>query len=218
MKLSLSLCLLFCILVAVQPTVYGQTVSPDQATMIDSFGRLPNGDLRGRLDLFLANIANLPRSKGLVYVHGTPSQIAVRTRLVQNHLGFRSFDTSRVAFIPGRNIGDVRSDLWIVPSGAPEPDTKPEAWISKEVGPAAKSALFRGVNAVINESFKFENHQTYIINYGNRAQVAQRERWIRSAITSRRLDASRITLVNGGIGPVRTVMWLVPPGAENPAP
>ena len=119
MRFPLSIYLLVLIFAVVQPTVFGQTVNPDQATMIDSFGRVPNGDLRGRLDLFLATLANHPKSKGLVYVHGTPAQIAERTRLVQNHLGFRSFDALRVAFIAGRNIGDVRSDLWIVPFGLP---------------------------------------------------------------------------------------------------
>jgi hypothetical protein len=115
-------------------------------------------------------------------------------------------------------VSEFRTDFWLIPAGAAPPDIKPEAWISREVGPATKSTLVRAVNAVINESFKFDRHQTYIINYGTSAQVAQRERWIRNAITFRHFDGTRITLVNGGPGPVRTLFWLVPPGAENPIP
>jgi len=118
----------------------------------------------------------------------------------------------------GGNVSKFRSEFWLVPAGAAPPEIKPEAWIFKEVGRATKSVLVRSMNAVINESFKLDGHQTYIINYGTQAQVAQRERWVRNAISFRRFDASRITLVNGGAGPVRTVMWLVPPGAANPMP
>ncbi len=218
MKRRPILYLAFLCVLAVQSPAFGQTVSPDQATMIDSFGRVPNGDLRGRLDLFLAALHNHPRSKGLVYVHGTPPQIAVRTRVVQNHLGFRSFDASRVAFIPGLNVGDVRSDLWIVPFGASEPDPKPEAWIVRELGRAYKAAVTKAMSDLDKEAQKLQDHQSYIINYGTPAEIALREKWIRDSIPFRRYDASRITLVNGGLGPIRTVMWLVPPGAENPTP
>ena len=68
------------------------------------------------------------------------------------------------------------------------------------------------------EARKLSNDQAYVINYGTPAQIAQRETWIRDAIVFRRFDSYRITLVKGGSGPVRTVMWLVPPGAENPTP
>lgn len=210
--------LAFLCVLAVQSPVFGQTVSPDQATMIDSFGNVPNGDLRGRLDIFLATLQNHPSSNGLVYVYGTAAQVAARTRLVRNHIGFRRFAPSRVSFISGRNVGYVRSDLWIVPSGASEPDPKPESWIYKEIGSSNKSVLSVAMKTVVEESSRLGNHGTHIINYGTVVQVAQRERWIRNALAFHRFDSSRTTIVNGGPGPVRTVMWLVPPGAANPTP
>ena len=217
MKKQLIYLALLCVL-AVPSLAFGQTTSPDQATMLDSFGSVPNGDLRGRLDLFLATLQNQPKSKGLVYVHGTPAQISARTRLVQNHIGFRRFDPSRVAFIPGRNVGAVRLDLWIVPSGAPDPEIKIEAWIFREFGPTTKAATMKTMSDLDKEARKLSDHQSYIINYGTPAQIAQREKWIRAAIPFHSFDALRITLVNGGPGPGRTVIWLVPPGAENPTP
>ncbi|MEQ1764495.1 MAG: hypothetical protein ABL984_15300 [Pyrinomonadaceae bacterium] len=199
-------------------SVGSQSSADKDARLIDSFGPAPNGHIRGVLDLFLAELANNPEATGIAYIHGSPAEIASRKRLIQNHLGFRKFDPSRVSFVAGRDIGSVRTDLWLVPRGAPEPEIKPEAWVFREIGRARKAVLVRSMNAVINESFRLEGHQTYIINYGTPAQVAQRERWIRNAITFRRFDSFRITLVNGGHGPVRTVMWLVPPGAANPTP
>lgn len=64
--------------------------------------------------------------------------------------------------------------------------------------------------------------QGYIINYGTKSEIARREKQIRYAISSMNLDATRITLVNGGANPrgkgVWTRVWLVPAGAVNPTP
>jgi hypothetical protein len=198
--------------------VSGQTGTYSTATLIDSIGPATDCDLRGRFDLLLAEIMNNPDSKAIVFVHGTPAQIAFRTRYYKEQATFRRFNVSRLKFITGRNIGDVRTDMWLVPSGAHEPDVKPEAWIFREVGRAYKTSVAKGMADLDEEARKLSDHQAYIVNYGTPAQIAQREKWIRDAIVFRRFDSHRITLVNGGSGPVRTVMWLVPPGAENPKP
>ena len=175
--------------------------------------------LRGRGDLLLAEVSNNPDSKAIIYSYGTPAQIAARTRYFKNQIAFRQFDASRIKFISGRNVGDVRTDMWLVPSGAHEPDVKPEAWIFKDIRRANKSAVTTAMSGLDKEVRKLQDHQVYIINYGTSRQIAQRERWIRDGIVFRRFDSYRITLVNGGnSGTLRTVMWLVPPGAANPAP
>jgi hypothetical protein len=64
------------------------------------------------------------------------------------------------------------------------------------------------------------NDQGYIINYGPDREVTRRERLIQNHIRFRNFDASRITMVRGGdtgVG-IRTTLWRVPPGAENPVP
>ncbi len=60
----------------------------------------------------------------------------------------------------------------------------------------------------------------YIINYGPARDVTARERLIRNHIAFRRFDASRITIVNGGnTGEgIKSTLWVVPAGAENPTP
>ena len=61
--------------------------------------------------------------------------------------------------------------------------------------------------------------QGFIINYGNAKEIFKREKQIRNSITFRRHDDSRITLVRGGEREaIKTVFWLVPPGAEPPTP
>ena len=59
----------------------------------------------------------------------------------------------------------------------------------------------------------------YIINYGTDREITIREKQIRVAINWRKYDASRVTIVRGGFRDgVKTEFWMVPPGAENPAP
>lgn len=66
------------------------------------------------------------------------------------------------------------------------------------------------------------NAQGYIINYGTDKEVAAREKQIRDAISFRKYDPSRVTMVRGGANPngagVWTKFWIVPPGADNPNP
>lgn len=61
--------------------------------------------------------------------------------------------------------------------------------------------------------------QGYIINYGTDRELWLRERQILKAISFRRIDSIRITIINSrNIGKQRTTVWLVPAGTEPPTP
>ncbi|MEO8648339.1 MAG: hypothetical protein ABI539_04155, partial [Acidobacteriota bacterium] len=71
-----------------------------------------------------------------------------------------------------------------------------------------------------NELSNNPNNQGYIINYGSDRDITARERLITNHINFRRFDRSRITLVRGGdtgVG-VKTKLYRIPPGADNPTP
>jgi len=196
----------------------GQTEGTAKAEMINSFETATNGELRSFLDQYFAVLANRPDSKGMVFTYGPARSVATRNRLIKNRIRVRKFNPTRIEFKSGRNTGKTRTDLWIVPPGT-QPGLKREAWIFKDIGRAYKAVVAKAMSDLDKEARKLSGHQSYIINYGTPAQIAQREKWIRNAIPFRRFDASRITLLNGGNdGTVRTVFWLVPPGAENPTP
>lgn len=60
----------------------------------------------------------------------------------------------------------------------------------------------------------------FIINYGTPAQIRKRRALIENHIRFRKLDASRVTFVDGPDdgGGIRTRFWLVPDGADDPTP
>jgi hypothetical protein len=208
-------------LIALAPSlcVHPQSETSRSSIQIDSFGMTPNGDFRSRADLFMQELLNQPDSRALIVVYGSPMQIASRRRLINNHFSyFRKFPLSRMDVRVGGNISPFRTDFWLIPAGAAPPEVKPEAWIEVDFGSVTVAVGKRKIASFFADKKKACSDQVYIINYGSAKQIAQREMWFRKTRISCGYDGPRITLVNGGPGPVRTVMWLVPPGAENPTP
>ena len=95
---------------------------PD-AILIDEFGRMPNDDIRGRLDTFFAELSNNPDSQGYIILYGTDREITARERLITNHINFRNFDRSRITIVRGGTHpdGTVYTKLYRIPPGAENP-------------------------------------------------------------------------------------------------
>lgn len=90
--------------------------------LVDEFGALPNDDIRGRLDLFFAELSNNPNNQGYIINYGTPAQVAARERLIRNHITFRGFDASRITLVNGGDTGaGASTKLYRVPPGADNP-------------------------------------------------------------------------------------------------
>jgi hypothetical protein len=92
-----------------------------EPVLVDEFGAMPNDDIRGRLDLFFAELSNNPNNQGYIINYGTPAQVATRERLIRNHIAFRRFDASRITLVNGGDTGAVTTKLYRVPPGANNP-------------------------------------------------------------------------------------------------
>jgi hypothetical protein len=97
---------------------------------------------------------------------------------------------------------------------------KPEASLVNEFGNIPADEVRAQLDAFFADLQSNPDAQGYIINYGPDRQVAARERLIRNHIAFRRFDANRITIVNGGDRGegLKTRLYRVPAGAENPTP
>ncbi len=91
--------------------------------LVDEFGAMPNDDIRGRLDLFFAELSNNPNNQGYIINYGTPAQVATREKLIRNHITFRRFDASRITLVNGGDTGGGQpsTKLYRVPPGADNP-------------------------------------------------------------------------------------------------
>lgn len=101
----------------------GIAPKPD-AVLVDEFGKLPNDDIRGRLDIFFAELSNNPNNQGYIINYGTDKEIAAREKLITNHINFRKFDRSRVTLVNGGASpdGTVKTKLYRIPPGADNPN------------------------------------------------------------------------------------------------
>lgn len=93
------------------------------AQLIDEFGKLPNDDIRGRLDSFFTELSNNPNNQGYIINYGTDREIAQRERLITNHIAFRNFDRGRITLVKGGASpdGEPRTKLYRIPPGADNP-------------------------------------------------------------------------------------------------
>lgn len=94
-----------------------------EPVLVDEFGAMPNDDIRGRLDLFFAELSNNPSNQGYIINYGTPAQISARERLIRNHITFRGFDPSRITLVNGgaSDDGQPKTKLYRIPPGADNP-------------------------------------------------------------------------------------------------
>ncbi len=104
-------------------TETGGVAPAPEASLIDEFGRLPNDDIRGRLDSFFNELSNNPNNQGYIIIYGTEREMTARERLITNHINFRNFDRSRITIVRGgvHPDGTVYTKLYRIPPGADNP-------------------------------------------------------------------------------------------------
>ncbi len=97
---------------------------------------------------------------------------------------------------------------------------RPEPVLVDEFGKLSNDDVKAKLDPFFIELQNNPSNQGYIINYGTDKDVAAREKVITSFINMRKFDRSRITLVRGGdTGEgIKTKLYRIPPGADNPAP
>ena len=91
-----------------------------------------------------------------------------------------------------------------------------------EFGKAADSLVTTKLVAFDKELKKQQTSQGVIINYGTDKEIALREKQLQKAMSSQRMFHDvRVTFVRGGssdTGKIKTILWVVPEGAEYPKP
>lgn len=96
--------------------------------LLDEYGRIPESDIRSRLDSFLTALSNNPFLTGYLVIYGArsmPNSPAAIERLLRNHFAFRNFDVSRIVIVRGGFREDLLTRIWLVHPGGPLPDVRP---------------------------------------------------------------------------------------------
>ena len=85
--------------------------------LLDSFGQIPNGDTKARLDYFLSELQKNPTAKGYIIIYGNRTQgaksVESRVNLYKNHFTFRNFDLTRINIVRGGYRQETSGELWL---------------------------------------------------------------------------------------------------------
>ncbi|HEX9960691.1 MAG TPA: hypothetical protein VGB00_07160, partial [Pyrinomonadaceae bacterium] len=89
----------------------------------DTFGPLPNDDVRGRLDNYFVALRNDPTATGYIVIDGPDRDAARRETLIRNHMRLRRFPADRITIVRGdTSAGEVFTRLFVIPAGRTSAD------------------------------------------------------------------------------------------------
>jgi hypothetical protein len=97
---------------------------PIKFTQIDEFGKLPDDEVKARVDGLYLQLNNNPTAQGYIINYGTAAEIKKRRAQIMKAINRpgTSYDPSRVTFIDGPNNGTgINTKFYIVPAGADTP-------------------------------------------------------------------------------------------------
>ncbi len=94
--------------------------------LFDQFGRLPDDEIKARIQNLYVELGNNPTAQGYIISYGTDREIAARERQIRNAISFLNLDASRVTLVRGGSTNPtgqrgVYTKVWIVPPGADNP-------------------------------------------------------------------------------------------------
>ena len=200
--------ILLLILILFSAVAFAQTQEQPQARKIDEFGNVTNGDVKMRMQDLQIELANNPASLGYVINYGTSKEIAVRIKQIQNTLDFLRFDRSRIMQVKGGFGGFIKTEFWIVPAGAENPQPKSTATKFDEFGNAGSGDIKARLDRFLIELQNNPNQQGFIINSGSTTEVAKREKGIKIYLLIRKADLSKVKILKGGADKnIKTELW-----------
>jgi hypothetical protein len=91
---------------------------------LDQFGKLPDDEVKARMDALFRELANDPTAQGYIINYGTDKELDARERQIQKAIAFLKYDASRVNMIRGganQNGLGVWTKMYVIPAGAEIP-------------------------------------------------------------------------------------------------
>lgn len=101
--------------------------------------------------------------------------------------------------------------------GQSKPEPMPEAYVYAEFGPSSATNIAAKITGFYRKLQKEKSSQGYVINYGGAKAIKKRRGLLMKGINFRMYDPPRVTFVDVVTKKsVKTIMWIVPEGAEEP--
>jgi len=208
--------LLFLLLIVMSSVAFAQTQETPKPVKLDEFEAATNGYVKMKMDYFYVELNNNPASQGYIINYGTDREIAIRRKQISVSIAWRKFDGSRITIVDGGFRDSVKSELWIVPSGADNPQLSSNAEKFDEFEKIPDEELSARLDNLYVSLGNNPNSLGYILNFGSAKIVAAREQRIRTYIANRKLVLSRVIFKNAGSDDVgRTEIRIIQANDKN---
>lgn len=214
--------ILLVILIVMSSFVFAQTGEKTQERKIAEIEQSVPEQIEATTDMLFQELDRIPTAQIYIINYGTKDDVERREKQIRETITFRKYNISKATIINGGYRNIIKSEFWIVPANAEPPKIEPMPKLIDEFGKATNGNVKMRMDAFFVEINNNPTESAYIINYGTPREIAKRERQIRDSIRFRRYDSTRITFVNGGNRGngeiIKTLLFLVPAGAEPPKP
>jgi len=186
---------LFLILLAMSSFVFAQTEEKPKAYLSDEFETATNGYVKMKMDAVYTELNNNPTAQGYFINYGTPKDIAIREKQIKDAIRFRKNDASRITLVNGGFRGIVKTEFWIVPSGAESPQIETTARKIDELDKAYPGEIKAAIDSFYIELNNALDYKGYIVISGSATNVSTREKLIKNALAFRKYDLTRVTFI-----------------------
>ena len=224
--------LLFLLLIVMSSAAFAQTQEAPKPVKFDEFETATNGYVKMKMDYVYVELNNNPASQGYIINYGTDREIAIRRKQISVSIAWRKFDGTRITIVEGGFRDGVKSEIWIVPPGADNPQPSSNAEKFDEFGKIPDGELKARMSQLYTSLANDQKLKGYILIYGSPKVIASEKARIKNIIGNFKLDSSRVIFKDAGFdtavktefwliqgddkNKLKTKIWIVPPGAKPP--
>lgn len=112
--------IIVCIVIFSLATIAAGQSEP-KAYKFAEFGPMSQAGVKKKMDGFLMAVVRDRSTQGYIINYGSPKAIAARRKQLANSMTILYQDPPRITFVDGGFEKTVRTEMWIVPTGATPP-------------------------------------------------------------------------------------------------
>ncbi len=204
-----------------QTPYFGQLVEPEATYKFSEFVHSSEDGWKSQLNDFASVRKVYPDASLSVRVYARPGEPRKSAEALKKQYKeyFRKIDSKGVLAGTGGYRRQITTELWVIGKDGlipqPSPDEPFVAEKADEIGEVTRSEFDERIQRFWNLLIDEGETAAYIVNYGTASQIAKRETDIQNSLSRRHLPRITVVRVDNADG-VNTVLWLVPPTAENP--
>ncbi len=206
--------------------------SQDEAILFDEFQYQNSEEFMARFDAFAVALQDNPENKGYIIIYGDKKSYATKEKEIKEYSA-RRLGSKKLNYLKGEGNSKAVIAFWVVPKGANPPtprksltknkekiaDNKPESILVDEFSLTNREDFLLRFDNYVSEIQNRPQASGYIVLSRGKKSRANSKKEIIDYIKLRMFNIDRFIFLDGKDSKkVSIKLWIVPKGAEPPAP